>query len=645
VLALTGGGETARASTFGWFIVTSEADAVFPLQEGECTLREAVINADAGAILQPDCADQGGGVGEHLITFDSNIDTIDLVASFLPIDGTGPIRIDGGGDVMIDAQGQHRPFNVQAGAEVTLESIRIDDGDDPTAGGTITNAGTVHVIRSRIYLSSSEGEGGAIYNTGTLTVVESDISGNHADSDGGGISNDGGTVEVRDSNFESNTTPLQGGALHNDSGIVAVADTVFEMNTADYGGAISSVDGATTTIEDSQVRGNTASNRGGGINAEGGPVVGHITVLRSTISGNLTAGNGGGIRVRLVDFVMSGSTVSHNGAVHAGGILIFEADAFVANSTISQNTATMLGGGLYLTDAIPTEMALTNVTVTRNAGEGAIYNNDVDSVVITNSIIADQAVGTDDCAGQPMTSGGHNMVSDGSCGFAAGGDIITSDINLGALANNGGNTETHALLDGSAAIDTGDDGVCAADPVGGIDQRGVTRLHGMHCDIGAFELESGTPTPTSTPVSTPTVTAGPTETATPTATPAPTETQTNGPSTSATPSSTSEPSATPTVTERLWGDLDCNGTVAARDNQALLRFILGQPPLGQTEPCPDIGSDVTVDGTQRVWGDDDCSGAISARDNQAKLRFILDQPPLGQTEPCPDVAAEVQVSP
>lgn len=81
------------------------------------------------------------------------------------------------------------------------------------------------------------------------------------------------------------------------------------------------------------------------------------------------------------------------------------------------------------------------------------------------------------------------------------------------------------------------------------------------------------------------------------------------------------------------GDLDCNGSIGARDNQALLRHVLGQPSLSQTEPCPDIG-DTHGD---NIWGDLDCSGAIGARDNQALLRTVLDQPALSQTEPCPDI--------
>jgi hypothetical protein len=44
----------------------------------------------------------------------------------------------------------------------------------------------------------------------------------------------------------------------------------------------------------------------------------------------------------------------------------------------------------------------------------------------------------------------------------------------------------------------------------------------------------------------------------------------------------------------VWGDVDCNLALAARDLQALLRNILGQNPLSQTEPCPDVGVDVGV---------------------------------------------------
>ena len=54
---------------------------------------------------------------------------------------------------------------------------------------------------------------------------------------------------------------------------------------------------------------------------------------------------------------------------------------------------------------------------------------------------------------------------------------------LGALADNGGLTKTHALLTGSPAIDAGNDALAPA-----TDQRGVVRAAGGQSDIGAFEV-------------------------------------------------------------------------------------------------------------------------------------------------------------
>ena len=56
------------------------------------------------------------------------------------------------------------------------------------------------------------------------------------------------------------------------------------------------------------------------------------------------------------------------------------------------------------------------------------------------------------------------------------------DPRLDTLADNGGATETMALLTGSPAIDAGDTETCAS-----TDQRGITRPQGEACDIGAFE--------------------------------------------------------------------------------------------------------------------------------------------------------------
>ena len=91
---------------------------------------------------------------------------------------------------------------------------------------------------------------------------------------------------------------------------------------------------------------------------------------------------------------------------------------------------------------------------------------------------------------------GHNLVLDPNS-FSANTDftdplnhdILGVDPKLGALADNGGPTRTHALLAGSLAIDHGTNNGAP-----GVDQRGLSRVKdGDHngskiVDIGAFEL-------------------------------------------------------------------------------------------------------------------------------------------------------------
>jgi predicted outer membrane repeat protein len=116
---------------------------------------------------------------------------------------------------------------------------------------------------------------------------------------------------------------------------------------------------------------------------------------------------------------------------------------------------------------------------TAGYGGGGIYSGG--NATLTNTIVSDN--GVDNCGGS-VSSSGYNLTDDDSCGFTAPGDLVVADAMLGPLADNGGPTETHALLAGSPAIDAGSPDC----PPPATDQRGVARPQGAACDIGAFEL-------------------------------------------------------------------------------------------------------------------------------------------------------------
>jgi hypothetical protein len=94
-----------------------------------------------------------------------------------------------------------------------------------------------------------------------------------------------------------------------------------------------------------------------------------------------------------------------------------------------------------------------------------------------------------------MTSNGYNLSSDGTCNFNSTGDLNNTDPKLGPLQDNGGPTQTMALLSGSPAIDAGNPSGCT-DGQGHLlktDQRGEPRPDREDksgCDMGAYEEQS-----------------------------------------------------------------------------------------------------------------------------------------------------------
>ena len=279
-------------------------------------------------------------------------------------------------------------------------------------------------------------------------------------------------VSMNDLVLRDGVAAPQGGGIFN-LGDLSLERVVVTENTQDAagpanfefgGGGIYNGDSATLSLTDSTVSDNTS------VNQPGGGVYGFfdssITVTRSTISGNVAGDVAGGLRT-LGNATIVNSTVSGNTSTawHGGGVFHTDGVLTVTNSTFAENVAPAgtASGILVGTFGAPASATITNSVL---RGEGGAF-----------------ACAIEGGAAAVITSGGSNVISDGSCNPIAS-DQSNTDALLGPLTDNGGPTLTHALLEGSPAIDAADDTVCPE-----TDQRGVARPQGPSCDVGSYERE------------------------------------------------------------------------------------------------------------------------------------------------------------
>jgi hypothetical protein len=129
---------------------------------------------------------------------------------------------------------------------------------------------------------------------------------------------------------------------------------------------------------------------------------------------------------------------------------------------------------------------VSSATLSANSASqgGGIYNNQ-GTLTLNNSIVAN-STGSQDIGNAATLNGSNNLVESGS-GLQNLIHTLTADPMLGPLQDNGGPTQTFALLAGSPAINAGDASLL---PHGiTTDQRGQPRVSGGALDIGAFELQ------------------------------------------------------------------------------------------------------------------------------------------------------------
>ena len=257
------------------------------------------------------------------------------------------------------------------------------------------------------------------------------------------------------------------------------------------GSVITVSSGGLVTIDGVTVE-NGSGSLGGGITNDSSTV----TIDDSTISDNSTTSEAGGIYNRygtlnVVDSAFTGNTTRFFG----GAIFNFEGTATISNSTFAGNTSETDG------DAIGNDLGTVTVDSSTISGDtsSAVWSNG--SMTLAADIVATAGgppVGGECTGGGVFTDAGYNVDDDATCNFSAGqnsvSDSTTIEQYLGPLENNGGSTDTIALLPGNGASPNpaehaipssfdlpGGTSACAQP-----DQRGVTRQ--IPCDIGAYAL-------------------------------------------------------------------------------------------------------------------------------------------------------------
>lgn len=249
------------------------------------------------------------------------------------------------------------------------------------------------------------------------------------------------------------------------------------------GGGIHISSGNVITLSDIVVTGNSA-NRGGGIFNSGG-----LTLRRSLVNAN---------------------TAVTNGNINGSGGGLFNDEPFgaadVVDSTMTENTA-IAGGSIYNRGP---GLFLINATISHNnAGNFgcSVVNAANGTATFLNTIVGMDDSATISSLWGAFNSLGNNLITDArnSTGFSHGvnNDQVSNNnaINplLGNLTDNGGQTDTRALLDGSPAINNGNNCVYYGNCPQPIppnyylttDQRiNRLRLGGTAVDVGAYEYQT-----------------------------------------------------------------------------------------------------------------------------------------------------------
>jgi hypothetical protein len=321
----------------------------------------------------------------------------------------------------------------------------------------------------------------AISNAGCLCVIDSVLSGNSA-SLGGAITSWGGMLTISNSIFSNNTAVAWGGAVYAADGTATISNSTFSGNSSSssFGGAIYNFFD-TMSIDSSTFSGNAAgsSGAGGAVYSAHSP----LSIAASTFTGNVADFGGAIFIAGFAGDTLSvvNSTFTANHAFGQGGALYngyFSFQGTISNSTIAGNyvDSTGQGGGIFVGSGTGSLVLYDTIVAgnTKGTGAGATFS-DIEGLLSFPSLSAYDLIG----------DGSLSNLTNGVNGNIVGTAANPIDPRLGPLQDNGGPTQTMALLSGSPAIDAGSNANAPA-----TDQRGLTRIVNGTIDIGAYEVQT-----------------------------------------------------------------------------------------------------------------------------------------------------------
>lgn len=402
---------------------------------GSCLALAPAHELHAGTIAVANCDDAGAGSLRAAVGSAASGDTVDLtelVCSTITL-SSGAIEIpqqsltiDGPGvQLVVDANYSDRIFR-------------------HTGTGTLFVSGMT--LREGKYISDVAPHGGCVYSVGNLSLSDA--------------------LVTKCSVVGQDPMVALGGALFTEGNLTVVSSRITGNRSQ----------GAAEV--------NSSSN-GGGAFARSGLTIKYSTFDHNEALPSVGRNSSAGALATYGSATIIGSTFSDNSALFFGALSFVGADtneAVIMDSTISHNTADW-------NSAIYTQFPLRilNSTIAFNVSgfNGAVYSQD-SALEIQSSIIAgNESTGAyaDDLNGTaatPPVIGANNLIT--SSDIPLPPDTITACPRLAQLADNGGSTRTHALLDDSPAIDAGNNAENLAE-----DQRGQPREFGASTDIGAYE--------------------------------------------------------------------------------------------------------------------------------------------------------------